>query len=241
MPKKEKTKALTANPEQIYCSVDLEFTGFDPLRDQILEIGIAFFKLSAGNKQAFEIIEQWDQVFKPSIEVHPKILGLTGITQDELDHAPEFSEHRDFLQEKLGDAIIVGHNPVMDVKFLEAYGIKLSGKVIDTLELVQFILPTHHSYNLENLVHYFGIKHSVDGQAHRALVDAFSTIAVLENLMHLHQQFSAELKTELQTVISRGNFLWNNLLIAKLPAKKTESNDSLKNDADICQMPQKKI
>ena len=219
--------------DQIYCSVDLEFTGFDPLRDQILEIGIAFFKLSNDGKQTFEIIEQWDQVFKPSIEVHPKILGLTGITQDELDHAPEFSEHRDFLQEKLGDAIIVGHNPVMDVKFLEAYGIKLSGKVIDTLELVQFILPTHHSYNLENLVHYFGVKHTIDGQAHRALVDALSTIAVLENLMQVHQQFPPELKEELQSVVKRGDFFWSDLLAAAIPQKKIQSNDSIQHTTEI--------
>jgi DNA polymerase III epsilon subunit-like protein len=232
MPK----KATADNSEQVYCSVDLEFTGFDPSRDQILEIGIAFFKLSSDGKQTFEITEQWDQVFKPSIEVHPKILGLTGITQEELDNAPEFSEHREFLQEKLGNAIIVGHNPVMDVKFLESYGINLSGKVIDTLELVQFILPTHHSYNLENLVHYFGIKHTVDGQAHRALIDALSTIAVMENLMQIHQQFPEKLKEELQSVINRGNFLWNDLLAAKLPEKKIQSNDSLQHATDLSKL-----
>lgn len=211
--------------EQVYCSVDLEFTGFDPSRDQILEIGFAFFTMS---ENGAVITEQWSQVFKPSIEVHPKILGLTGITQEELDAAPEFAEHCEFLQEKLGDAIIVGHNPVMDVKFLEAYGIKLSGKTIDTLELVQFILPTHHSYNLENLVHYFGVKHSI---AHRALGDALSTISVLENLTHVYNSFTAELKKELQTVFKRGEFLWENILDIKLTAKEISSNDSLKHNA----------
>lgn len=211
----------TNSEEQIYCSVDLEFTGFDPSRDQILEIGFAFFKVS---EKGFEVQEQWSQVFKSSIEVHPKILGLTGITQEELDAAPEFNDHREFLQEKLGNAIIVGHNPVMDVKFLEAYGIKLSGKTIDTLELVQFILPTHHSYNLENLVHYFGVKHAI---AHRALGDALSTISVLENLVHLYGQFSDELKSELQAVVSRGEFLWNELIQTTLEDKIILNNDSL--------------
>lgn len=207
--------------EQLYCSVDLEFTGFDPSRDQILEIGFAFFTVS---EDGFNIVEEWSQVFKPSIEVHPKILGLTGITKEELDAAPEFTEHREFLQAKLGDAIIVGHNPVMDVKFLEAYGIKLSGKTIDTLELVQFILPTHHSYNLENLVHYFGIQHAI---AHRALGDAISTILVLENLVQLYTQFTDELKTELGAVFVRGEFLWHELLQTKLTVKEIASNDSL--------------
>lgn len=210
--------------DELYCSVDLEFTGFDPSRDQILEIGFAFFKVSADGN-GFEITEKWSQVFKPSIEVHPKILGLTGITQEELDAAPEFNDYREFLQEKLGNAIILGHNPVMDVKFLEAYGIKLSGKTVDTLELVQFILPTHHSYNLENLVHYFGIKHAV---AHRALGDALSTIYVLENLIQVYNQFPEELKSELQKVFNRGDFLWERLLSTKLKSKQVLSNDSLK-------------
>ncbi len=204
-----------------YCSVDLEFTGFDPAIDQILEIGFAFFELGP---DGFVVTEEWSQVFKPSIEVHPKILGLTGITQEELDNAPEFNEHREVLQEKLGDAIIVGHNPTMDVKFLESYGIKLSGQIVDTLELVQFILPTHHSYNLENLVHYFGVKHH---KAHRALGDALSTIQVLENLIRVYQKFPEKLQSELQEVINRSEFLWQKLVDAKLPEKQLEQNDSL--------------
>lgn len=213
--------APKAQVEQLYCSVDLEFTGFDPERDQILEIGFAFFRLG---KNGFEVVEEWSQVFKPSIEVHPKILGLTGITQQELDEAPQFNEFREELQQKLGQAIIVGHNPIMDIKFLESYGLKLSGKVIDTLELVQFILPTHHSYNLENLVHYFGVKHH---KAHRALGDALSTIQVLENLQMVYQQFSTKLKKELDSVIKRGDFAWRELLEAKVVIKKIEGNDSL--------------
>ncbi|HEX3099844.1 MAG TPA: 3'-5' exonuclease [Patescibacteria group bacterium] len=208
-------------PDQLYCSVDLEFTGFDPSKDQILEIGFAFFRMS---EKGAEITEQWSQVFKSSIEVHPKILGLTGITQAELDAAPDFNEHREFLQEKLGNAIIVGHNPVMDVKFLEAYGLKLSGKIVDTLELVQFILPTHHSYNLENLVHYFGVKHH---NAHRALGDAISTVEVLENLVRVYNAFSPELKNELLAVANRGDFLWKNLFAIELDKKDIEQNDSL--------------
>ncbi len=213
--------------DQLYCSVDLEFTGFDPARDQILEIGFAFFRMT---EKGAEITEQWSQVFKSSIEVHPKILGLTGITQEELDAAPDFNEHREFLQEKLGDAIIVGHNPVMDVKFLEAYGLKLSGRIIDTLELVQFILPTHHSYNLENLVHYFGVKHH---NAHRALGDAISTVAVLENLLRSYNQFPKKLKEELTSVVSRGEFLWQKLFEQELEEREIEQNDSLKHTATL--------
>jgi DNA polymerase III epsilon subunit-like protein len=215
--------------EQLYCSLDLEFTGFDPEKDQILEIGFAIFQLTETGRH---ITEQWSQVFKPTVEVHPKILGLTGITQAELDEAPDFEQHKDFLQDKLGQVTIVGHNPVLDIKFLQSYGLVLTGPVIDTLELVQFILPTHHSYNLENLVHYFGIEHgSSKGQtvpgAHRALGDAISTIAVLENLIRLYQNFPETLRSDLSRVIERGQFAWQEIIAQRLPAKMMHAKDSL--------------
>lgn len=213
-----------SDTSEIYCSLDLEFTGFDPEIDQILEVGLAFFKITSSG---IEIVEEWGQVFKPSIEVHPKILGLTGISTEELNTAPDFSEFREFLQSKLGNVTLVGHNPIMDHKFLEQNGVKLSGKSIDTLELVQIILPTHHSYNLENLIHYFGIKHEEGQTSHRALADARCTIAVLENLIILYQQFPKKLKDELQLVLERFHFDWTELLHINLPNKIIQSNDSL--------------
>ena len=82
--------------------------------------------------------EEWTQVFSPSKMVSPKILGLTGITLKELENAPKFSEHKDFLQSKLGDAVIVGHNIAFDTKFLETFGIK-------------FLRPTAGHYGLGSM------------------------------------------------------------------------------------------
>lgn len=189
-----------------YCSIDLEFTGFDPETEQILEVGFAFFDIQ---ENQVVIGEKWSQVFRPTIDVHPKILGLTGITQEEVDVAPEIGEFKDFLTEKLRDKILVAHNPTLDIKFLKQAGVELSGRVIDTLELVQFILPTHHSYNLENLMHYFDIKHQ---ESHRALGDSLSTIALLEHLLKIHQSFPDELKEQILQVCSRADFEWTALL-----------------------------
>lgn len=206
---------------QKYCSIDLEFTGFDPEKEQILEIGFAFFDVS---DDGLVTTESWSQVFKPTIEVHQKILGLTGITQEEIDVAPSIGEFKDFLSDKLQDAIIVAHNPTLDIKFLELAGVKLSGKYIDTLELVQFLLPTHHSYNLENLMHYFGIEHK---DSHRALADCLSTISLLEKMIAIHNNFSDELKTELREFLDKGQFEWASLLNLKISNHTIEANDSL--------------
>lgn len=202
----------------IYCSLDIETSGFDPLKHEILEVGFILFKIE---DLRFKILEEWTQVFKPSKEVSPQVFALTGITQEELNSAPKFSEFHEFLQGKLGSAIIVGHNIVFDIKFLETFGIKFSGQTIDTLDLAQWLLPTHHSYNLENLMHTFGISHK---DAHRALADAQATLKLLQKLLGVFAGFPKELQSQIKSLIKPHGFTWQDFFEAKispvnLPAK----------------------
>ncbi|MBL8029725.1 MAG: hypothetical protein JNN11_00565 [Candidatus Doudnabacteria bacterium] len=207
--------------KKIYCSLDIETSGFDPLKDEILEVGFVKFQISparsghSGGNSEFQILEEWTRVFKPTKPVDAKILGLTGIKQAELDAAPEFSEYKEILQSKISGTVIVGHNVVFDIKFLEEVGIVFSGQVVDTLDLVQWILPTHHSYNLENLMHYFGIKHP---DAHRALADAKACLEVLKCMLKEFSAFSRELKSNIYSLIEPFAFEWKDLL------KKTNNN-----------------
>jgi len=187
---------------KIYCSLDIETSGFDPLKNEVLEIGFIFFEVG---KSGFKITEEYTRVFKPNGKVEANILGLTGINQEELDEAEPFSEHKVDLQEKLKNAVIVGHNIAFDIKFLESTGLKFSGEVIDTLDLVQWILPTHHSYNLENLMHTFGISHK---EAHRALADSKATLKLLEKLLQVYNGFPEQLKSNIQKLIKPYKFTW---------------------------------
>lgn len=211
----EKNTTNIVPAEIIYCSLDIETSGFDPLKDEILEVGFVKFQVSparpdhSGGNPKFQILEEWTRVFKPTKPVDSKILGLTGIKQAELDVAPEFSEFKEILQSKVSGTVIVGHNVVFDIKFLEAAGIVFSGKVVDTLDLVQWILPTHHSYNLENLMHYFGIKHP---DAHRALADAKACLEVLSQMLKEYESFNQKLKTEIFSLIGPFSFEWKVLL-----------------------------
>ncbi len=190
----------------IFCSLDIETSGFDPLTCEVLEVGFAFFSVG---KNGVEILEEWTQVFKPTKPVPANILGLTGITQKELDEAPDFKEFKEFLQEKLGPAVIVGHNIVFDTTFLEHYGIKFSGKIIDTLDLVQVFLPTHHSYNLENLMHTFQVSHK---DAHRALADSKAVLVVLEKLLRLFNSYPKELVGQVRDIAKDSGLLWAEFL-----------------------------
>lgn len=203
-------KQSLRNQAHVYCSLDIETSGFDPAKDEILEVGFVFF---AVGETGLKILEEYSQVFKPQKPVSPAILALTGITPEELNTAPSFSEHRERIQSKLQQAWIVGHNVGFDVKFLQAFGVQFEGRIIDTLDLVQFLLPTHHSYNLENLMHYFGIRHK---EAHRALADAKAALLVLERLLKIYQSFPPKLKKEIEGLIQDRDFAWQPLFSAGL-------------------------
>lgn len=210
----EKQKKVKENDFQVYCSLDIETSGFDPLTSEILEVGFVFFRVG---KSGLEFTEEWTQVFKPQKEVPAKILGLTGITQKELQEAPDFSLHKEFLQEKLGNAIIVGHNISFDINFLKGLGLSFQGPSIDTLELVQWLLPTHHSYNLENLMHYFKVPHQ---EAHRALADSKAAVRILEKLLIKYVSFPTKLKNNVKLYFSKLKPSWQELFL--------EANNSLK-------------
>lgn len=210
--------------KKIYCSLDIETSGFDPLKNEVLEIGFVFFELVEAKPDAkdnadakmtrIRITEEYARVFKPHGEVTANILGLTGISQEELDSAEPFSEYKAELQKKLETAVIVGHNVVFDIKFLESTGLKFSGDAIDTLDLVQWILPTHHSYNLENLMHTFGISHK---EAHRALADSKATLKLLEKLLQVYCGFPKKLREEIQKLLEPQNYPWQDFLRVNLP------------------------
>ncbi len=197
----------------IYCSLDIETTGFDPQKDEILELGYVFFEIS---EKGIKLKEEFSQVFKPKQPVSEAILALTGISKAELEAAPEFSEFKAAIQEQLKDACIVGHNINFDINFLKSLGINFCGKSVDTLELAQFILPTHQSYNLENLMHYFGVAHT---DAHRALADSKATLKVLEGLLCVFSSFPEKLKKEIWKFLEKEKFFWKSFLTASLKAK----------------------
>ncbi|HVY67407.1 MAG TPA: exonuclease domain-containing protein [Patescibacteria group bacterium] len=199
------------NTSPRYCSLDIETSGFDPLANEVLEVGFVFFEIDDGGTR---ITEEFTQVFRPSRPVPPNILALTGIGPQELEQAPDFKDYRQQLQDRLGDAVIIGHNIIFDLNFLEAFGLKFSGRRIDTLDLVQFLLPTHHSYNLENLMHAFGISHK---EAHRALADSKATLKLLEKLLAVFQAFPAKLQTEIRRLLQPYALEWRPLLDFRLP------------------------
>ncbi len=192
---KESTKKKT-----LYCSLDIETSDFDPANGEILELGMVFFEVE---KKQFKIIKEWQSTFKPARPVSPRILALTGITNEELETSPQFKDKFDEIQDLVKGCVIVGHNIIFDIKFMEGFGVKFSGEKIDTLDLSQMILPTNQSYNLEALMNLLDVSHK---DAHRALADAKAALIVAEKLLKFYSSFPSELKTKLAVLFPEKDF-----------------------------------
>ena len=101
------TETITAST---YVVFDLETTGLNPFRNEIIEIGAV--KIING-----QIGAQFTSLIKPQGEISPEIQKLTGITPEMVKEAPSLAEILPAWLEFMADAVLVAHNAKFDVGF----------------------------------------------------------------------------------------------------------------------------
>jgi Rad3-related DNA helicases len=152
----------------------LETTGLDIVNDEIIEFGA--WRIEEG-KQPFSL----QFLVNPRQEVSEKILGLTGITRDELSRAGSLEEYREEILVLFKDAVIVGHNLDFDLSFLEkGLGNIFNSEKWDTLELARIFFPSIGHYRLAVLAEKLALELPQNYKYHRAETDAWITWKLLE-------------------------------------------------------------
>ena len=146
-------------------ALDLETTGLNSASDRIIDVGAVKFR---GNEQ----IDQFHSLVNPRIALSEFIISLTGITQADVDTAPDWNSVRDDLKEFIGNARLVGHNVEFDVGFLRSHGIKVDQLSYDTEQMARVALPQGPEFGLVRLAQRFGVMHD---DPHRALSDALAS------------------------------------------------------------------
>ena len=157
-------------------------------RDAIIEIGAVRFDRE-------RTIDEFHMLVNPQRELPQFIRDLTGITQAEVDSAPEFSEVAGKLQRFVSGATPVAHNAAFDLGFLQRNGIEVGSRFCDTMELAYLVRPSARGYSLAQLAKQL----SVDtGRSHRALDDARTArdvfLALLPELARLDPSLLAEFR-----------------------------------------------
>jgi ATP-dependent DNA helicase DinG len=167
MPRKKKIeiKEEQAREEPLaFVAVDIETTGLNWDRDQIIELGAA--KVEQGKVTArFQTLVYTDR------KVPRFVQDLTGISQEEIDQAPSLESGIEGLREFACELPMIFHNAQFDLAFLKK-AMDIENPCWDTLTLARALLPDQKSHSLKNLCRDFGID---PGKSHRADDDANST------------------------------------------------------------------
>ena len=152
-----------------FVCLDFETTGLSGTKDKVTEIGAV--KVLDG-----EVVQRFSTLVNPGRPIPPRVVALTGITNDMVEDYPRIHELLPIFLGFLGDLPIVCHNAKFDCKFLErdlgAMGRSIENPVDDTLQLSRLKLKGLPSYKLGYLTDYFSIALN---DAHRAWCDAEAT------------------------------------------------------------------
>jgi DNA polymerase-3 subunit epsilon/ATP-dependent DNA helicase DinG len=153
---------------RVYVSLDIETTGLDSERDEVLEIGAVRFK-------GDHIFDSFSTLINPGRPIPYKIQQLTGITPEDVADAPPITEILPRLSRFVGDSPIIGHNIGFDLGFMRRHQVLHKNLGVDTFELASILLPHASRYSLTALLEHLDIPLLPEDQAHRALDDARAT------------------------------------------------------------------
>lgn len=111
----------TGIPEQdtrLGLFVDVETTGLDPSKDEIIELAMVPFRYSLDGI-IVNVGEPFDRLREPSAPIPCSITGLTGITDAMV--AGQRIDPEEVTQFALSAAVVIAHNAAFDRKFLERF------------------------------------------------------------------------------------------------------------------------
>lgn len=175
--------------------VDLETTGMRAGDDHIIEIGAV--RVRGGVEEG-----RFSELIDPGMPLPSFISDLTGITDSDLDGAPQLGTVLPRFLEFARGAVWVAHNAPFDIGFLRASCGQLglawpAPTVVDTLQLARRLLDRNRtgSFRLGDLARYVGAEVTPN---HRALDDAAATVDVLHHLIERLAGHSVETVGELE-------------------------------------------
>ncbi|MEK4128556.1 3'-5' exonuclease [Solibacillus sp. FSL W8-0474] len=150
--------------------LDFETTGFDPEEDSIIQVAAVKYR-------NFEKTNEYITFVNPIYEIPPKIMKITGITDDDVGNAPYLSDVIPDLLSFLEDETIVAHNASFDMTFLltsiNEYKLPyVRYKVIDTLLLARKCIDNTSNHKLVTLKRFLKLNHL---KSHNALHDCYVT------------------------------------------------------------------
>ena len=103
--------------KKIAIFLDTETTGTDLAKDEIIELGMVAFEFNSETGKIFKILETFNELEEPTIEISKEASEVNGITMEMVKgHKIKDNEVKDFISSA---AIILAHNAKFDRHFVE--------------------------------------------------------------------------------------------------------------------------
>lgn len=155
--------------------VDTETTGINPDKDAIIELGMVLFEFDPETGIAYNVLDSFDQLEAPGFPIPPEATAVHGITDEMVTgkRIDEASVER-FLE---GVSLIVAHNSKFDRVFME--------KRLPIFESLPWGCSfAQVDWSEEGIgsakLEYIAYKYGFFYDAHRADVDCFALLEVLQ-------------------------------------------------------------
>lgn len=170
-----------------YIAVDIETTGLNAKTEKIIEIGA--IRVLNGQETA-----QFHTMVNPHRALEPRIVELTGITDDMVEDAPDIGDIIEEFLDFCGELPLLGHHIIFDYSFLKRAAVnkklKFERSGIDTLRLCRIFMPEEHKKNLAAACEFYQIERE---GAHRALGDARDAHRLFEMIFQQANEEQQEL------------------------------------------------
>ena len=161
----------------MYAIVDIETTGSHPDKNGITEIAIVLHN-------GTEVEGRYETLINPGYKIPSFITYLTGISNETVADAPQFSAVAQHIHNLLSSRIFIAHNVNFDYTFirhhLQVNGYHWLPKKLCTLKLSRKAFPGLLKYGLEHLCKTFEIPVI---NRHRAGGDADATAILFEKIL----------------------------------------------------------
>ena len=180
--------------EDILIALDLETTGVNSSTDHIIEVGAVKFK-------GDELIDTLSVLVNPQRKLSNFIIELTGITQSDVDSAPDWDNVKAEVADFISGVPIIGHNVGFDASFLRSHGLEPAG-LYDTMSMSEIALPAGPEYSLGRLSQRFGFIHD---NPHRALSDALATRDLFLHLLGIVKGFDQVVIQQIKSLGEKAN------------------------------------
>ncbi|MFQ5536775.1 MAG: PolC-type DNA polymerase III [Gemmatimonadota bacterium] len=131
------------------------------------------------------IVDEFSTLVNPGRRIPPRIMALTGISDDMVRGAPYFEDIAGEVERRLEGRVFVAHNAPFDwgfvaMELVRAGGDQLRIPRLCTVRMVRRLVPELRHRNLDVVARHFG----VDVHArHRAHGDALATARILLRLL----------------------------------------------------------